>query len=531
RAAAIGEFVARTSPDDPSAELAARLALAAHNKLYRQARADGGDAAFAEARLRAAAGFVADQWAGKALADEAFSVLLEVAIASGDLQAAERVLGRLPEDRRAVQGLKLANALWQRGQRLAIEAKDDAAAAADAARVKADARTRLEAGLEAVGTRGAVSPTEATAALLLAQALLEAGDPAAAVKLIEHQRRGPLTLLSQKDPSVDRAGFAAEAYRVALRGYASVSPPRTDAAIGVMAKLEEAVGGDTQLLRRVYFSLGLQLRSQMTSLADAGKPRDAQQLGEAFAVFLDRLSKQAEGADWLTRQWIGQMYLSLGDGLQGGANGADQAGYYRRAADTFAAMIGQAADDASFAPTDNAVLAAKMQLGVAQRGAGDYEAAIGTFASMLADRPVMLDVQKAAAYTYQRWGEQSQDTDRLTTAIRGGRPAPGTGKNVVWGWSKLAGVAGRAARSKPEYKPLFFECWRNVAACRVIAAEQASGPTRDKQLARARKTIRSIVRQYPDGGGAESYRQYDALMRRIQRLEGVEAVGLAELEP
>ncbi|MEM6798885.1 MAG: hypothetical protein AAF589_05170 [Planctomycetota bacterium] len=529
RAAAISEFIASGDPKDPSAERSARLALASLERLYNEAATvDSGDASSEAARLQRVAAKVAEQWAGDSLADAAFSMMLKLALRSGDLAAARDVVSRAPEGRRASLELKFANASWEQATRLAIAAQSDPTMRTKAQQAKANARKLLRQSFDKKKPGIKTTTAEATAALYLSKALIDDGKAAQAVKLLEDKRRGPLTLVAKKDASVDRPGYAAEAYKIALRAYVSVTPPRTDAALKTMDRLEEAVGPGGALTR-VYFGLGIQLQQQIASLNATGKAGEAKRLSKAFAVFLDRLSKQSGDADWVTRQWIGQTYMTLGDGLKDTGDPGARRKYYEQAAEVFQSMIDRAASDAAFPPSPNSVLAARMQLGQSHRKNGDFAAAIDTFSSLLIERPTMLDVQKAAAYTYQEWGADGEP-DQLQTAIRGGRVLPETGKNLVWGWSKLAGIAGRAARSKPEYKDLFFECWLNVATCRTLAGEQASGAERDKQLASALRTIKSVLRQYPELGSPQRWRQFDTLVKRIQRLEGDEAEGLAAFE-
>ncbi|MEM8866333.1 MAG: hypothetical protein AAGF31_12380, partial [Planctomycetota bacterium] len=229
-------------------------------------------------------------------------------------------------------------------------------------------------------------------------------------------------------------------------------------------------------------------------------------------------------------QWIGQTFANLGEGLAAdGADAETRQSYFDEAAAVFQAMIDRAATEPDFPPTSNSVLAVRVQLGNALRNSGEYEQSLDIFSSILLERQLLLDVQKSAAYTYQQWG-RAEDPSQLLNAIRGGRIDSSTGKNLIWGWSRLASVAGRVAKQQPKYKDLFFECWLNVARCRYFAAEQADGAERSKQLSSARRTLRSVVRQYPDLGGPQRRADFDRLLKQIQQLEGKEPVGLEELE-
>jgi len=529
RAAAMGEFLAMVHSKDPSAEGAAKLALAAFERLYNQAIEQETDATFAEDKLRRLAEFSAQQWAGQPTADAAFSVLLGMALRSGDMQDARRVVGLAPENRQASMQLKLASAMWEKSVRASTTAGSDPTSRNVAQRGKADALAMLNESFAKVRDAGAMTAPKATAALYLAQALLDSGDAEGAAKLLEDKTVGPLTLVQAGAAAVKRPGYAAETYKTALRAYTFVTPPRTDDAFKMMDLLEKTVSSaGAGALTRVYFGLGIQIQQQIADLAAAGKKAEAERLAGAFGVFLERLMQRSADADWVTQQWIGQTLLKLAEGLGDGADEATRKDYSERATKVFEALIARAGKDPQFPPTANSVLAARMQLGQAQRQMGAYKEAIDTLSSILVERSVMLDVQKAAAYTYQQWGEE--DTTKLMSAIRGGQLDQATNKNVIWGWNKLSSIAARAARKQPKYKDLFFECWLNVATCRYLAGEQSAGKDRDKQLASARRTIRSMRSQYPDLGGPQRRKQFDSLLKRIQRLEGKDPIGLDELK-
>ncbi|MEN1680711.1 MAG: hypothetical protein AAGJ46_14065 [Planctomycetota bacterium] len=529
--AAISEFVARNYPDDPMAERAATLALASLEKLSVEDTDNeaGDEAPFAVRRLRSVATFVTKRWAGQTVADSAFSVLMALALRSGDLSDAQQVLSQLPEKRRPALAVKLASAKWEQANRQAIEAGSDPQAQAAAQQAKNDARAMLEEFLPAASKERPVSASVATASLYLSLAWLGDGKAGKAVKQLEDDEVGAITLVRKKSPAADRPGFAIEAYKAALRGYVTVSPSRTDDAIKTMDRLEKAVGGDDQTLTRVYFGLGLQLQRQIEQLREAGATARAERLAGAFAVFLERLSERSGDADWRTQQWIGQTLLGLSEGLgSSGTSEGQQRRYAEQAAAVFDNMLQRAAADPSLAPSDDALLAVRVQSAKALGVTGEYERSLDQLADILTDRNVLLSVQKTAAEVLQGWG--AQEPDRLVEAIGGARPDPATSKNVIWGWSRLGRVAGQVSRRNPEYKDLFFECWLNVAACRYLAAEQASGRAREDNLQRARKTIRSIRTQYQEMGGPARRADFDRLLKQVQQLEGAEPVGLAEFE-
>lgn len=529
RAAVIGRFVAMSYPDSSSAEKSASLAMDALKRLYNDAlttsASEAGD--FESQQLKQLAIFVTKRWKGAPIAEAAYNDLMSLALRSGDIGVARDVVAQAPEERRAALSLKLASALWEQASRASAKAGDDLAARRAAQRQKDDALQMFRESFPAAQKMNTVTSETATAGLYYAQALLESGDAAGAVKLLQDKKVGAVTLVDKKAKAVARRGFAAEAYKTALRAFVAVNPPQTDNAVKMMDRLEQVSGGKSANLTAVYFSLGVQLQRQITDLKASGKHVAAKQLVKAFAVFLERLSERLGDADWVSQQWIGQTYIGLGEGLAGGGDEKSRREYYERAASTFQAMIDRASTEPNFAPSPNSVLAARIQLGKAQRQVGAYQEAIDTFSGVLVTRPTLLDVQKEAAITYMDWG--GEDPEQFLNAIRGGRLDPETNKNLIWGWSKLSKFAARAARSDEKYKDLFFECWLNIAKSRFLAAEKASGEKRLKNLASARKTFRSIYSQYPELGGPRRSQDFDRLLKEIQQLEGKEPIGLEEL--
>lgn len=518
RAAALGEFIATKYPNDPSAEQASKIALNSLNQLYLQAIESGnGDTRFESGELVRLSKFVTRRFAGKPLADSAFGVLLSTAIRENRLDEARRVLEEVAPERRGPLELKLASANWEQAARNG----DD--------NVKSQAAQALDTAVGKMRATGPVNASLATGALYLAQSRLGEGDAAGALKLLEDKKIGPLSLVKNKSAAVNRPGYAAEAYRTALQALLTVAPPRTVDAMAMMDKLEQEVTDQTAL-KRIYFALGVQLQRQVESLSAAGNKADAQWVSQAFAEFISRFGDAGPDADWVMQQWMAQTYLKLGEGLSGpGADKQQRSAYFTRARDGFQALLDLAAKDPSAPPSPNSVLAVRMQLGNALRALREYGPAIDMFAKLLAEREMMLDVQKSAAYTFQEWG-QNEDPTYFDNAVRGDRSSLKTGKNLIWGWARLAGIAGRAARSQPKYRDLFFESWLNVATCRYQAGKQATGGQQKKMFASARKTIKSLARQYSDLGGKSRRADFHKLMQNIQKSEGAKPIGLAEFD-
>ena len=102
--------------------------------------------------------------------------------------------------------------------------------------------------------------------------------------------------------------------------------------------------------------------------------------------------------------------------------------------------------------------------------------------------------ETAAAETLQEWGVESRSRDRIEASIVGEYPND-SGKNAVWGWRKIASVAGRGLASNPKLEETFFKAWLNVAKSRYLAGTLVSGPGRDAQFRKAVKVLDGLKAQ------------------------------------
>lgn len=523
-AATIAKFVATRYPDDPSAPGAARIALASFDRLQLAAEDD----AFAAGQLSEVAQFIAEQWPTGETAEVAFNMLLNMALREDRLEEAETLVGRIGEEQRPLFELKLANAMWERLLR-AEDPRGDTA--------RDEAFKLMQSGFAKLRDERPISPTVATAALYLTQAHLDRAQYGDAIALLEDSEVGPLKLISTDNEVASRAAYAVEAHKAALRAYVSTTPPQSEKAMSEMEALESAVeqlgdSPDSDRLTKIYVSLGLQLQQQIERFLASGKTQEADSLVAAFATFLDKLNARRVELDWTTKQWISQTYFNLAEGM--GTNPADEGQrkqFFERARDGFADLIAMAETDSSAAPSENSVLVARLQYAQSLRRLGEFSKAIDAFTAILRERETMLDVQTAAAYTYQEWGVAEKQPARIENAIFGGRKVPSTGQNRIWGWLKLAQIAAKAARANPKYKDLFFEARLNVAEARYLSATLAKGADRTKQLNKAKQNIRSMVQLYPDLGGDALREQYNDLLKKIQREAGeVSPPGLKEFQ-
>jgi hypothetical protein len=508
KAVAKAEFVATKFPDDPSAELAARVGLAALERLAIAANNSPDERSQLAGRIQRFASFAAERWPSGETANAAYALRLGEALRAGNLKEADAVVASAPADCQGDLRTRLAVAGWERAL---ADKQADAAGRSDALR-------RLA---QAVGSpaEGTPSLTRVAAVLYLAQGRLEGGDAGGAASLLTRERDGPFTLLLAGLPPTDTPRFAQEAARVAARAFARSGDARASEALELLEKSLESAPPAERL--RGLLALGAKLQQDLASASSPEVRGPLASLTERVAGQVAALAKEAP-QDWNVSLWVAQVAALAADSRP---EGPARRKALEVARDAYNALAERAAAEPSFAPTPTAALAARLAAAESERKLGDYAAAYEAFKRVLVERNALLEAQRAAAATLQSWGASEGDTQRLERALAGAEPGEG-GKNVVWGWAKLAGVASQAARSDPSRLDLFYEAWLNVARTRYQVALASSGSERQNQLRKATSTIRAMQRQYPELGGATRRAEFDALLRDVQSAAGEQVTGL-----
>ena len=526
-AAVLGEFLARRYSENKYAPVAAKLALASYERLYNNAKQAGDSSTFEAQRLAAVAELLVVRWPNSAEAEAGLNLLINIALRDNRLTDAEQLLTRLPAASRAGADLRLGGALWTRYLRAASSKESPAD---EVRELKQKAGQLLASGYEAIKEKPQVTAREVTGVLYLAQFLLADGQSEQAVEALENSSAGPLSLIKNKSAATSSSAFIQEAYKAGLRAYLSTEPPQREKSQAMMGALEAAIGkggNAEQKLISIYVSLGLQLQQQISALSADGQTAKAKAVAESFADLLSRVTQRAGAANsWKVQSWIAQTNLQLGQGL----SGQDATKYFKQAAETYQALIAQAAKDPKFAPSAVSLLAAKKKLADCQVAQGDYSAAFQQYALMLKSKPNMLELQQAAAAALQKWGTDRDEAKRLEEAIRGAMPQSNR-KNLVWGWIRISQIADQAKRKAAKqadndpkqaqrvtrYQDLFFEARLRATEARIAAAKLATGAERAKQLGTARQSLDSMKRLYPDLGGDKWQNAYLRLIKQLEQ--------------
>ncbi len=524
-AAVLGDFVARRYSESKYAPVAARLALAAYEKLLNQAKQadDSGGHQFETEQLTNIAQLIITRWPDSTDASTAMNLLINLALGQGRHADAEQLLEKLPAERRAAAELSLGGSMWNRYLRLTSNQSGAAAKDKDIAQWKKRASDLLTSGYEHLQEKAKPSVAETTGVLYFVQLLLSQGEFDQAVRVLEDPKVGPLTLV-KKNNRRQRPEFVSETYKAALRAYVSVDPPRRDQAQQMMEALEAAVSDQPDAQRRltnIYVSLGLQLQRQIKELSAAGKKETARAVAASFEDLLKRVTQRSDGNDWKIRNWIAQTNLQLGEGLEG----EDAARYLSQAESIYREMLAEAKKETNTAPNAMAVLGVKKRLGDCLQAQEKFSEAFEQYTQILAEKPNMLELQQATAMALQKWGATQKEEVKLEQAILGTQPQKDK-KNLVWGWLRLAKVADfaqkKSASKSPnssqvaKYRDIYFAARYNAAKARFLASQIAGGAEGKKHQQTARRSVLSMKRLYPDLGGPRWKQKFNQLLQQIE---------------
>jgi tetratricopeptide (TPR) repeat protein len=524
-AAVLGKFLATRYPESDFAATAAQVGLAAFEQIAIESRTAGNDAVLATKNMAELAELIATRWPDTKEGASAVNVLIQTALREGRLGDAEALLARLPAESRGAAQLSLGAGLWSQYIRAAAGAPGEPSEELVALREKAGALL-AEGFASAAKTTSPTTPT-AVGALYLAQYQLAKGDAAAAIDTLEDKTVGPLTLVQSQAEAAAKPEFIQETYKAALRAYLSAEPPQREKADRIMAAMEEHVAQQSgesaaQKLTDLYLGLGVQLQQQLKELTAVGQNDKAQQVAAAFGDLLERVSKRPDADGWRIRSWLAQTNLQIGQSLAP----SNAKPYLARAKAAYEGILKDAAKDPKYLPDANTLLAIRIRFGECLAAEGQFQEALDQYAAILREKPSALDLQKTAAATLQQWGAAKRDASVLDQAIRGAMPQK-DGKNLVWGWLRLARLADAAKRQAAKaqgfeaqtraarFEELFFESRYNVAQCRYLAGTVGPASTRQDQLQSARANIEQMRTLYPDLGGPKWKKAFTELLQKI----------------
>lgn len=533
-AAVLGEFLAKRHPTSSGARQGSKIALLSYMQLYNTASAD--DRAGEKRRMEGLADFITRRFAGEAEADEAWMTLMIVATNEHDADQILAYLAKIPEQspRRAEAELKAGQGIWIASLAAARQPEESRPPQEMIDKMRTQAQETLARGVDRIVKSAdgvGVNFTMAAAALSLSQIYVETNHAAEAVKLLEDPKIGPLTLVEAKNPLTGEGTFAIETCKTALRAYAATK--QLDKAEKVMNALESAVAksGDdkgNQTLIAIYRSLGQELENHVAALRKEHRTDDLQAVSNGLDAFLTQVAEKKTGNNFNSLNWVAETYSRLGSAHEGDDDSVSQsaAKYFEKSAAADHKILDAIKADSEFAGPD-AALAVEVRMAKSQRRGGHFKEAIDLLTDVLKKKPMLLDAQREAAYTYQDWGRENPATYAL--AIGGGRKekdAKGQEYNVLWGWTRLAALT----RRDKKFQDVFHEASYNQAKCYLLQAQQQNGSEKAASLKKAESAVLLIAQLHPDLGGGDWPKKYDKLLRRIQKEAGQPETGIPHKE-
>jgi tetratricopeptide (TPR) repeat protein len=319
---------------------------------------------------------------------------------------------------------------------------------------------------------------------------------------------------SRPATGVKNKTFASFVYQTLLR--AQIGRHQVDAAIEAMQQLEKIAGASgVEGVTAIYVSLGKEIEREIARLIASNDRQRLIEVRKSFDKFLEELTKRSQSMSYGSLLWIAETYTGLGEGISDDESGARE--YFGKAATTYEQILAKNAADTSPAAKDRA-LSLELRLANSRRHQGDYQHALETVRSVLAERPKTLEVQITAAGILQDWGASgSADAEhRSLEAIKGLHDSDG---GAVWGWAEIAArvqrfLAGR--KTDNDLREKYFEARYNIPACRRQCALVEKDPAmRAKILDVALGEIRAFALGSTDIG-EDSWKRLDGLYQQIE---------------
>lgn len=524
-AMAIAEFLAYMNPGTERGLNAAAVNLGAYSDLLRTAGEDEQNAL--TDMLEPFAEYLVATWPASAEASAAASALVQLSLARNAWDNVDKYLNLVPGEGDAAAQLRRDAGLTYYAKY--IEEKKLSGESSDASKkLKSRAIESLKIGVQSLKAEQLDGATiEAVNSLV--RLLLADGQLAEAAELLLNSPQSPIKAL-KANPKAAVAKTAMESYRTAIQVIVSRlaageldskdAIQETQAYIKSLQELSDASPDGKVTLARIFVGLAQDLNEQLGETKEPGKRT---KLIEALVL----ISVEASKSDsFNTQHWAVETILGVADELMAGRKNRPLAQKsYADAAEILEQIL--AKDEATPGWIDPAGLKVQIHLLLAraEKGLGNYKGSIDVLAKILTETNNMLDVQMEAARTYQAWGD-SANSGFHKVALLGGRVNPKTNQKLIWGWGKISQMTA----SQPDFSEQFYESRFELARSRYkYGAGLADATQKQQWIERAEKDITSTATLYPQLGGAVRKKQFDLLLKQIQKELGKPQQGLAAL--
>lgn len=516
--ALIGEFLLAKYPTIEGTRQAMTLMIRSYSQLHTMA--GEGDKAFERNRLTEACRAIVERWPGSNEAGSAANTLTRLAIIDGNFATAQEYFGQVSQN--ATYRPSLASKL---GQRMWFDyrAKSAGGKSEELETQLNHTRDYLQTAVENANPENLQYET-VLSALLLVDANLEAGDAEKALHQLENAEIAPLDLVKQKHPVLDkapsRAGFIRETYKIAIKTYLAAMRTADDQqlwiekASGIIAAMRNDMEAsndpkDRQRVTTIYRLIAKELKQQFEALETVDEKK---RFAGSLASFLGSIEQ--DSSDSKTVLWAGSTLLSVADSLSQLSLDANAKPLFQQAVSALnrAESLGFEGDPQEAAMT----MELKRQRALAQRGAGNYEAALDQFTEILKQNSKSLQIQIDAAEALQSWAKVSKRARLYGEAMMGSRkftnPTTKRDSNLIWGWRKMV----QATRSNPKFKDTYFKALYHLIECRL---EYGVLEESDKAIKSSLKELTNAEKRHPELGGPARKQRFMELKQRIQQAQ------------
>ncbi len=529
-AIAIGEFLSQTLAGDTTGLQAATVALAGYGKLISDAdeEAQGRIAS----QLQPFAEFMVATWPEASQTQMAASTLVQLAMNAGDIDKARAYIDKLPGGSGKAGSLKrdlgarLAAEFFQEKFKLAEGAEMPAALIS-----KRDAAIEvIEAGLKGV-TKNDIDARAIDAINSLVRIYLSVGKLDQAFQWINNKELAPVPLLRSKALTVEQV-TKMDSYRTALQASISMlsstsgdAGQNSDAILKeietLVAELRESAGSDSEGSKRltaIFVSVAREIQDMIDS---AKSPQIKQKLADGLVLLCKQVATSSD--EFNTRFWAGRELSNVAAKLDASSSKTKQT-LVQESAKLLQGILEKEAEKPGWIDVPNGAMAVRVFLAQSMRQAGQFQEAIDQLTKVLTQKEAALELQVAAAETYQAWGD-SGSTEHYVQALDGALNN-GKGGRVIWGWRGISKVLQTAMARDPSLKDSFVNARYNVSTV-LFRHAQADAAKKDELLGKAAREIGSTRFLMPDMGGPENMKKFDALLKNIQKAQGKEPVGLS----
>lgn len=533
-AIAIGEFLSHTLAGDPTGLQAATVALAGYGKLISDANLEM-QGAIAN-QLQPFAEFMVATWPESTQAQAAASTLVQLAMNAGDIAKAREYIDKLPGGSGKSGALKR-----DLGARLAAEFFQEKFKLADGAEIppalsaKRDAAIEvLQAGLKGI-TKNEVDARAMDAINALVRIYLSVGKVDEALQWTNNKELAPVEMLRTKLVNVEQNLTKLDSYRTALQAsismlsHASDKSENPDAVLKeidqLVTELRETAGNDSEGSKRLT-SIFVSVAKEIQDMIDSAKtPQIKQKLGDGLVLLCKQVAASSD--EFNTRFWAGRELSNVAAKLDA-SSGKTKQTLVQESAKLLEGILAKEAEKPGWIDIPNGAMSVRVFLAQSMRQAGQYQQAIDQLTKVLTEKEAALELQVAAAETYQAWGD-SGAAEHYDQALNGALNN-GKGGRVIWGWkgisSQLHTRMSRDPKSKAQFLNTFIDARYNVSVV-LYRHATADAAQKDQLLGKAEREIGSTRFLMPDMGGPENVKRFDALMKNIQKAQGKEPTGLA----